>query len=172
MAKAKLSDEVKTFIVQALACFDSPSTVAKAVKAEFEVEVSRQLVESHDPNKVAASGLASKWRTLFQVTRDRFLEDSSQIGIAHRSVRLRKLQFQVELNEGRGNSGMVASLLEQAAKEMGGAFTNRRELEHSGNVKTTLDASALENLTVEQREQLRSIAQAIAGEPEGDAEGS
>jgi hypothetical protein len=36
MAKAKLSDEVKTFIVQSLACFDSASTVAKAVKDEFQ----------------------------------------------------------------------------------------------------------------------------------------
>ena len=35
MAQAKLTDEVKTFIVQGLACFDSPSVVAKAVKDEF-----------------------------------------------------------------------------------------------------------------------------------------
>lgn len=127
MAKAKLSDEVKTFIVQALACFDSPSTVAAAVKAEFKIEASRQLVESHDPNKVAGKAIAPKWRELFTVTRKAFLDDASQIGISHRSVRLRKLDAQIALNEQRGNSAMVATLLEQAAKEMGGAFTNRRE---------------------------------------------
>ena len=70
MAKAKLSDEVKTFIVQALACFDSPSVAAAAVKRELGIEVSRQLVESHDPNKRAGRGLAPKWRIMFAETRE------------------------------------------------------------------------------------------------------
>lgn len=128
MAKAKLSDEVKTFIVQALACFDSPSAVSKAVKAEFDVEASRQLVESHDPNKVAASGLAEKWRQLFAETRKAFLEDTSQIGISHRAVRLRALQRMAEKAETSGNMVLAASLMEQAAKEVGDSYTNRREL--------------------------------------------
>ncbi len=67
MAKAKLSDEVKTYIVQALACFDSPSVVAAAVKKEFGVDV------SHDPNKKAASGIAPKWKALFGEIRKTFL---------------------------------------------------------------------------------------------------
>lgn len=132
MAKGKLGEEIKTYIVQALACFDSPSTAAASVKKEFGVEVSRQLVESHDPTKRAGSGLPEKWRVLFAASRKTFIEDTSLIGIAHRSVRLRKLAGQVELNETRGNSAMVATLLEQAAKEMGDAFTNRQKLEHSG----------------------------------------
>lgn len=128
MAKAKLSDEVKTFIVQSLACFDSPSVVAKAVKAEFDIEVSRQLVESHDPNKVAASGLAARWRALFEETRKTFLEDTSQIAISHRAVRLRALQRMAEKAEAQGNMVLAASLMEQAAKEVGDSYTNRREL--------------------------------------------
>lgn len=128
MAKAKLSDEVKAFIVQSLACFDSPSTVAKAVKAEYGQEISRQLVESHDPNKVAASGLAAKWRVLFTETRKKFLEDTSQIAVSHRSVRLRALQRMAEKAEGQGNMVLAANLLEQAAKEVGDSYTNRREL--------------------------------------------
>ena len=88
MAKPKLSDEVKTYIVQALACFDSPSVVAAAVKKDFGLDVSRQLVESHDPNKKAASGLASKWRALIEETRKTFLEDTATIAISHRAVRL------------------------------------------------------------------------------------
>ena len=36
MAEGKLTDEVKTYIVQALACFDAPTVVAKAVKDEFD----------------------------------------------------------------------------------------------------------------------------------------
>jgi hypothetical protein len=128
MAKGKLSDAVKTFIVQSLACFDSPSVVAEAVRKEFAETITRQSVEGYDPTKRAGTALAPKWRTLFEVTRKAFLEDQSEIGIAHRSVRLRKLAHQVELNESRGNSAMVAQLLKQAAEEVGGSYTNRREL--------------------------------------------
>ncbi|MDX0449113.1 DUF2280 domain-containing protein [Sinorhizobium medicae] len=128
MAKAKLSDEVKTYIVQALACFDSPSVVAAAVKKEFGVDVSRQLVESHDPNKKAASGLAPKWRVLFEETRKTFLEDTATIAISHRAVRLRALQRMAEKAETQGNMVLAASLMKQAAEEVGNAYTNRREL--------------------------------------------
>jgi hypothetical protein len=128
MAKAKLSDEVKTYIVQALACFDAPSIVAAAVKKEFGIEVSRQLVESHDPNKKAASGLAPKWRVLFEETRKAFLEDTASIGISHRAVRLRALQRMADKAEGQGNMVLASSLLKQAAEEVGGSYTNRREL--------------------------------------------
>lgn len=128
MAKAKLSDEVKTYIVQALACFDSPSIVAAAVKKEFGVDVSRQLVESHDPNKKAASGLAPKWKALFEETRKTFLEDTATIAISHRAVRLRALQRMAEKAETQGNMVLASSLLKQAAEEVGNAYTNRREL--------------------------------------------
>jgi hypothetical protein len=128
MAKAKLSDEVKTYIVQALACFDSPSIVAASVKKEFGVEVSRQLVESHDPNKKAAGGLAPKWKALFEETRKTFLEDTASIAISHRAVRLRALQRMADKAETQGNMVLASSLLKQAAEEVGGSYTNRREL--------------------------------------------
>ncbi|MDZ4191603.1 MAG: DUF2280 domain-containing protein, partial [Pseudomonas sp.] len=86
---AALSNEVKGFIVQALACFDTPSQVAEAVKNDYGVEVSRQQVESHDPTKVSGKGLAAKWVTLFHDTRKRFREDTAEIPIANRSYRLR-----------------------------------------------------------------------------------
>ena len=121
MAKAKLSDEVKTYIVQALACFDSPSVVAAAVKKEFGVDV------SHDANK-AASGLAPKWKALFGETRKTFLEDTATIAISHRAVRLRALQRMAEKAEIQSNMVLAASLLKQAAEEVGNAYTNRREL--------------------------------------------
>lgn len=141
MAKAILSDEVKTFIVQALACFDSPSVVAKAVKTEFGQEVSRQLVESHDPTKKAASGLATKWKALFEETRATFLEDTASIGISHRTVRLRSLQRMAERVEGQGNMVLAAQLLEQAAKEMGGAYTNRTVVD--GKMAHSADGSVV-----------------------------
>lgn len=127
MAKAKLSDDVKMFIVQALACFDSPSTVAAAVNKLHRVTVSRQLVENYDPEKMAGRAVSERWRILFEATRKAFLEDTSKIAIAHRAVRLRTLQRLAEKAETQGNIVFTASLLEQAAKECGDMFTNRRE---------------------------------------------
>lgn len=128
MASAKLNNEVRTFIVQALACYDGPSAVVKAVQEEFGITITRQSVETYDPNKRAGRGLAAKWRAIFEETRAAFLEDTSKIGISHRAVRLRALQRMAEKAETQGNMVLASSLLEQAAKEMGGAFTNRREV--------------------------------------------
>lgn len=128
MAKSKISAEVKTFVVQSLACFDTPSTVVEAVKREFVVTVSRQLVETYDPTKKAGVGLSAAWRNLFSSTRDEFLADTGKIAISHRAVRLRALDRMAARAEERGNMPLAAQLLEQAAKEMGNAYTNRREL--------------------------------------------
>ncbi|HBO7470547.1 TPA: DUF2280 domain-containing protein [Pseudomonas aeruginosa] len=129
---AVLSSEVKAFIVQALACFDTPSQVAESVKKEFGIEVSRQQIESHDPNKVCSKGLAAKWRILFEDTRKRFREEIADIPIANRAYRLRALGRMAERAEGMRNMALAAQLYEQAAKESGGMYSNKHQLEHSG----------------------------------------
>lgn len=131
MAKEKLPVEVQTFIVQQLACFDAPSVVVSAVKAEFGRVISRQQAESYDPTKRAFNG-NERWKILYEETRKAFLEDTSKIGISHRSVRVRSLERMAALAEGRGQIQVAASLLEQAAKEMGNAFTNTRVLTGAG----------------------------------------
>ncbi|WP_431207499.1 DUF2280 domain-containing protein [Burkholderia cepacia] len=129
---AALPDAIKVYITQSLACFDTISRVAKAVREEFGVEVSPQQCERYDPTKRAGSSLSKKYREIFERTREEFLKDTSRIGIAHRAVRLRKLDHAVGIAEQRGNIPLMAQLLEQAAKEAGDAFTNRHRLEHTG----------------------------------------
>ena len=123
---AALNNEVKGFIVQALACFDTPSQVVEAVKQEFGVEISRQLCESHDPTKRSGVNLAKKWATLFQDTRKRFREETAEIPIANRAYRLRALGRMAEKAENMKNMALTAQLLEQAAKEVGDVYVNRR----------------------------------------------
>lgn len=53
---ATLKGEVKAFIVQSLACFDTPSQVVELVKKEFGLSITRQQVESHDPTKANGRG--------------------------------------------------------------------------------------------------------------------
>lgn len=123
---AALSNEVKAFIVQALACFDTPSQVAEAVKNEFGIEISRQAVESHDPTKRAARNLAKRWVTLFEDTRKRFREETAEIPIANRAYRLRALGRIAERAETMKNLPLAIQVLEQAAKEVGDVYVNRR----------------------------------------------
>lgn len=123
---AALNNEVKAFIVQALACFDTPSQVVQAVKEEFGIEISRQQCETHDPTKYAGKGLAAKWVTLFHDTRKRFREETAEIPIANRAYRLRTLGRMAEKAESMKNMALTAQLLEQAAKEVGDVYVNRR----------------------------------------------
>lgn len=123
---AALSNEVKAFIVQALACFDTPAQVAASVRDEFGIEVTRQQCESHDPTKSAGRDLAKRWRTLFEDTRKRFREETAEIPIANRAYRLRALGRMVEKAESMRNLALTAQLLEQAAKEVGDVYVNRQ----------------------------------------------
>lgn len=132
MARVALTDEVRTFIVQSLACFDPPTVVAAAVKKDFGIAASPQTVEAYDPTKRAGQKLSLRWRALFAETRKAFLEDTSKIAISHRAVRLRALQRMAEKAEGMGNMALAAQLHEQAAKECGDAYSNRHKHEHTG----------------------------------------
>ncbi|QZP18736.1 DUF2280 domain-containing protein [Pseudomonas sp. DR208] len=128
-----LKNEVKGFIVQALACFDTPSQVVEAVKNEYGVVVSRQQVETHDPTKSAGKGLAVKWVTLFNDTRKRFREETAEIPIANRAFRLRAMNRFVEKAESMKNIGLAMQILEQAAKETGDIYVNRAKKEEVGD---------------------------------------
>jgi hypothetical protein len=129
---AALKSEVKAYIVQMVACYDSPTQVMEAVQKEFGIAITRQQVESHDPTKVSGRGLAKKWVDMFHLVRERFQRETSDIPIANKSYRLRVLNRMSLRAEEMKNLGMTAQLLEQAAKECGDAFTNRQKLEHSG----------------------------------------
>lgn len=125
---ATLTDPVKFAIVQALACYDTPTQVAAHVKEEFGLVITRQQVANYDPTKTTGANLSKKLRAIFETTREKFLEDVSGIPIAQQAYRLRVLQRNLERADQRGNAAMVTTILEQAAKELGGAFTNRREV--------------------------------------------
>lgn len=124
-----IPEEIRVFIVNSLAAFDTPKQVADAVKAEFDVVVSRQAVEAHDPNKRAGSKLAEKWRVMFADSRDKFINDATAIPIAHRSTRLRALHRMATKAEAASNMALAAQLHKQAAEEMGDAYTNRRNVD-------------------------------------------
>ncbi|WP_368640468.1 DUF2280 domain-containing protein [Castellaniella ginsengisoli] len=125
---ATLTDAAKRFIVQALACYDTPSEVSAALKEEMGIDVPRMQVAQYDPTKVAGAKLARKWRDLFEDTRKKFREAVAEIPIADQAFRLRALGKIYDRHMARGNVAAAAAVLEQAAKEQGGMFTNKREV--------------------------------------------
>ncbi|EIV9530870.1 DUF2280 domain-containing protein [Klebsiella pneumoniae] len=144
---AALKGEVKAFIVQSLACFDTPSQVVESVKKEFGLSITRQQVESHDPTKANGRGLAQKWADMFNATRERFQNEISDIPIANKAYRLRVLDRMATRAEGMKNLALTAEIIEQAAKECGDAYTNKHKFEHSGP-----NGGAIQTITMSKEE--------------------
>lgn len=125
----KLTEPQKAFIVQGLACYETPSEVAKAVKAEFELEISPQRAESYDPTKRAGARLSKHWRELFNRTRKAFLEHvEKRVPEANKAVRVNQLAQAARAYREKGNYIAMADMLEKIARELGNVHTNRREL--------------------------------------------
>lgn len=129
---AALKNDVKAYIVQSLACFDSPSRVVESVQEEFRLKVTRQQVESYDPTKASGKALATRWVDMFNATRARFQNEIADIPIANKAYRLRVLDRMAAKAESVKNLAMTAQLMEQAAKEVGDAYTNKQKVEHTG----------------------------------------
>jgi hypothetical protein len=125
--KRRLSTEVQRFIVQRLACYESPSEVVAAVKATFNMKISLSHVVYYDPMSATAN-LAQEWRELFTQTRAAFVQGIGNIAIAQRAVRLHRLDHLYHGALKARQYALAGDLLQQAAKEMGGIYTNRREL--------------------------------------------
>ena len=123
---AALKEPVKIFIVQALACRDTPQEVADQVLQEFGVKIDRKQCQLYDPTKAAGKNLSKKFVDLFHKTRADFDAGLIDIPIANKHYRLKQYQKQLERNA--KNTVMSLKILEQAAKDCGGQFTNRQEI--------------------------------------------
>lgn len=68
--KGRFSEEVKTVIVQCLACFETPSNVVDAIRKEIRRTITHQSVEGYHPAKKAGSNLAAKCKVLLEDPQD------------------------------------------------------------------------------------------------------
>lgn len=89
---AALKEPVKIFIVQSLACFETPQQVADAVKQRFGIEIERQQCENYDPTKYSGRNLSKKLTDLFERTREDFKKNIEDIPIANKAFHLKELQ--------------------------------------------------------------------------------
>ena len=121
---AILTDEIKEFIVRGLARYETPLQVAMSVKVNFGIEITRQQVHEYNPSNSRPPAL--RWCELHAVTREKFLADVAQVGIAQKVVRLRRLEHFAQQAMEHNQFIKAAAFMEQAAKECGGIYENRR----------------------------------------------
>ncbi|WP_151867455.1 DUF2280 domain-containing protein [Acinetobacter soli] len=141
---AALKEPVKIFIVQALACRDTPQEVADLVKQEFGIDVDRMQCAAYDPTKVAGRNLSKKFKDLFNETRKKFDAGLVDIPIAKKHYRMKQYD---KLLQKTKNTVMALRIMEQAAKDSGGLYTNKQEVDHttkgeSINKPTTIELVA------------------------------
>ena len=115
---AALKEPVKIFIVQSLACFETPQQVADAVEEIYKIKIDRKQCHSYDPTKYAGRNLSKKLKDLFEQTRKEFRENIDDIAIANKAFRLRELQKMYE-DSGK-NKRAKQNLLKQAFQETDG----------------------------------------------------
>ena len=120
---AALKEPVKIFIVQSLACFETPQQVADAVEEIYKIKIDRKQCHSYDPTKYAGRNLSKKLKDLFDKTREDFRENIEDIAIANKAFRLRELQKMYE-DAGR-NKIAKQNLLKQAFQETDGRITKQ-----------------------------------------------
>ncbi len=120
---AALKEPVKMFIVQSLACFETPQQVADAVMQRYGIEIDRRQCENYDPTKFAGRNLSKKLKELFERTRKDFRKNIEDIAIANKAFRLNELQKMYD-DSGR-NKRAKQNLLKQAFQETDGRVTKQ-----------------------------------------------
>lgn len=132
---AALKEPVKMFIVQSLACFETPQQVADSVEETYKIKIDRKQCHSYDPTKYAGRNLSKKLKDLFYETRKKFQENILDIPIANKAFRLKELQNMYE-DSGR-NKRAKQNLLKQAFQETDGRVS-RQEITgaNGGTIKT------------------------------------
>ncbi|MDP9803242.1 DUF2280 domain-containing protein [Acinetobacter calcoaceticus] len=135
---ARLNKRVKLYIVRSLATYETPTETAKGVQEEFGIEVTKQQCEAYDPTKKTGQDLSEEFKTEFYRIRREMNQNLESIPIANIAYRLRRLQRFIDNEQFKDNPVLVPNLMEQAAKEVGGLYTNRKEITGAGGgpVKT------------------------------------
>ncbi|KGT48875.1 DUF2280 domain-containing protein [Acinetobacter sp. HR7] len=122
---AALKEPVKIFIVQSLACFETPQQVADAVMQRFNIEIDRRQCENYDPTKYAGRNLSKKLKDLFEKTREDFRKNIFDIPIANQAFRLKEIQ---KMYEDAGKNKVSKQNLLKLAYQETDARTTKQEI--------------------------------------------
>ncbi|RKG47126.1 DUF2280 domain-containing protein [Acinetobacter cumulans] len=124
---ATLKEPVKIFIIQSLACRDTPQEVADLVKQEFDLILDRSQVALYDPTKRRGKNLSKKYVQLFEKTREDFDAGLIDIPIANKFYRLKEIQ---KMYDDSGKNKVAKQKLLKLAHQETDGRTIRQE--HTG----------------------------------------
>jgi hypothetical protein len=129
---SKLTQAQKVDVVLRLAGYDSASAIARSLKEEFGITISPASISFYDPTPYRGRQCPERWATLFHETRAKIIAGLSDVGAAHKMVRVRWLDQMARNEMATNNSAEARALIRQAAEEMGDGVTHRHE--HRGVV--------------------------------------
>ncbi len=131
---AALTQQQKVFVVQHLGAFYSLSEVRDLFQEAYGALLDTAQIARYNPTIAAGSSLSESLREEFVRSRRAFLEDRSGIAIAQTNYRLRELDglYRRVRSERNPNIVLALSILEQAAQDDGGKYTNKREISGPG----------------------------------------
>jgi hypothetical protein len=81
MARAKLTEQQKIYVVKRLAAYDTPAAIARALAENFGVTITQQAVGDYDPGRTAGARIAPRWRALFAQERAAYHARTAAIGV-------------------------------------------------------------------------------------------
>jgi hypothetical protein len=145
----RINSDVQRHIVVGFAQGLANWEIAASVSEAFNVSLDRRRIEAYNPKRGGVKP-ARKWCRLFDVARAEFLATLDELPIAHRVYRLRELQDMHQAAKRKGNYPLAAQILEQAAKEVGDAYTNRRELTGKDGRPLVPEHDPYDDLTAEE----------------------
>jgi hypothetical protein len=165
---AELSEQHKEAIVLLLARMRMPAEVTLVMREEFDIEVEIKQIIRYDPTRSTYEA-GEKWLAIFEAARETYLKDVAAVPVANQGFRLNVLQRGIEAAVKNKNWKLAAELTEQASKEVGGVFTNVRDLNVNDGRGRARD------LTTEERRELLAgkMAEALEGkQPVANAPGT
>ena len=123
----RLPEAIKKRIVEHLACFQRPRDVVRLISDEFDVSLTSRHVRAYDPTSYQFAA-SYRWLEYHDHVRIRYREEVGKIAIAHRAVRLDRLQQIADVALERVAEGgddwieaaeELRKTIETAAKEVG-----------------------------------------------------
>lgn len=123
---AEFSDDLKLEVVTRLARFEAPSDIMADLQSR-SIDTDATQIGRYDPTRpYYASG--DKWREVFEAARQAYLTDVTAVPIANQGYRLNELHKLFAKAVKDNKPDLAIRIAEQCSKEVGGQFTNAREL--------------------------------------------
>jgi len=135
----RLKEEQKAWLVVQHAMYRTTSQICRDFEEEFGAVIDkRQVAQYHPHGAHMMRKRIVKWNQLFDETRAKYLDSFNSVPIAQSIHRLARLNEMHDRAFEQGNFKLAAELLEMAAKESGGSYTNKHQF--SGKIETEAKA--------------------------------